>query len=105
MRHATRVFGLAAAIVFAGALGATGCGSTESDICGMKCDCEGCSNAQYQNCLDNYDADLRAADYRNCLPFYDDWVGCQQATSYCKGGKDWETSCGNERSRFNACVN
>ncbi len=80
-----------------------GCTSTEADLCDYKCECEGCSARDYDNCLNDYDRDARDAEFRGCEDFYDEWVACQEATWICRG-RDFDTSCGRERDRFKNCI-
>jgi len=78
--------------------------STEESLCDDKCDCEGCSDRQYDDCVHDYESDERAADNRNCLDLYDDLVDCRADTGYCDGGYDWETDCGREKDRLKDCI-
>ena len=85
------------------AVGSPGCGGPESDFCGAKCDCERCSDADYDHCLAEYDDRARTADRRDCLDDYDAFVSCQADTATCHGG-DIETDCGPEKKRYDDCV-
>jgi hypothetical protein len=80
-----------------------GCSSIEEDLCEAECACEGCSELQHSECLQDYDADQRAAEYRGCEGLYDDLVDCEDATGVCIAG-DWKTSCKPENDRYKACV-
>jgi hypothetical protein len=95
---------LSLALLFVPAIGlaTVGCG-TESAICNDACDCEGCSDSQFDNCLDNFDDTERRADNEGCLDLYDDYVVCLDDTGRCDGN-DWETSCGYERDRLKKCL-
>ncbi len=79
------------------------CSSVEEDLCDAKCECQGCNENDYRNCLNDHDEDLRAADYRGCLDLYDAWIDCQDATAVCRGA-DWDTSCGHEHERLKNCT-
>jgi hypothetical protein len=79
-----------------------GC-DTEAGLCDLKCDCEGCSDREYDDCLFGYEDDERAADREGCLDRYDDLVYCQDDTGRCSGN-DFETSCGHERERLKDCI-
>jgi len=91
------------AITVCAALSAAGCSSTEESLCDDKCDCEGCSDWQYDDCVHSYDNVYRDADYEGCLDLYDQWIECQDDTWWCSG-HDFETSCGHERDRLNDCT-
>jgi hypothetical protein len=83
---------------------APACGPSEADVCDLKCDCEGCSDRQYDDCLDHLDDDLRRAEDRDCLDQWDDLLACQDDTGRCKGDDKFEDDCGHERDRFKNCV-
>lgn len=85
------------------AIVAPGCGNDAGDLCALKCDCELCSDYQYESCLRDADREVQEADYRGCLGFYDDYLACQDATGFCDG-YDWETSCKPERERYRDCM-
>lgn len=89
--------------VLAAAVTAPGCSSSESSLCDAKCDCEGCSERDYNNCLDGYDRDARDAEYRGCEGYYDDLLACREDTWRCRGS-DFDTSCNVERDRFKNCI-
>lgn len=103
MRHALhRLFALTLALaplpLWAGCGGAGG-----ENICSMRCDCEGCSPAEFDNCVADYAGDEQEASYRECLPQYDELLACQEATAFCKG-HEFETSCKPERDRWKDCT-
>ncbi len=83
--------------------GLTACQSDGEAVCDLKCDCEGCSDFDRDNCYDDVDDNARDADYRGCLDLYDDLKACEYDTGYCKGGADWETSCKTEKERYDNC--
>ena len=80
------------------------CSSDEETLCDLECDCEGCNDFTYGNCLNSYDERLRRAEIRGCPDFYDDWVACREATAFCDFDFDIEFRCGPERSRLDACI-
>jgi hypothetical protein len=75
----------------------------EEDLCDARCECEGCSPSQYDDCVYSYDRDARNAEFYRCEDYYDMWIECQHDTYIC-AGRDFETRCGWERDRFNDCV-
>ena len=80
-----------------------GCNSAEENLCDDKCECEGCSDLDYDRCLAGYDEDERQAEFWGCEDFYDDWFDCRDATWYCRGA-DFESGRGVERERFKNCT-
>lgn len=81
---------------------ASGC-DTESSLCDFKCDCESCSDREYDDCLFSYDDQERDADREGCLDLYDDLVACQDDTARCSG-RDFETDCGREKGSLKDCI-
>ncbi|HSO00651.1 MAG TPA: hypothetical protein VLS89_20305 [Candidatus Nanopelagicales bacterium] len=95
---------LALPLLLAAALASTGCGTLEADLCDLKCDCEGCSDFEYDECLDKYDDDLRDAEREGCEDLYDDLLACEDDTGDCSGGGEWDTRCSDEKDDFKDCV-
>ncbi|WP_438030541.1 hypothetical protein [Sorangium sp. So ce233] len=81
-----------------------GCGRLESDLCDYKCDCEGCSDREYDECLDRYDYRYEDADRRGCLDRYDELIACEDDTGICRDYK-WDISCKAERDALDRCLN
>lgn len=79
------------------------CGRVEGDLCDYKCDCEGCNEREYDDCLDRYDIRYEDADRRGCVDRYDDLLACEDDTGICRDYK-WDTSCKNEREALDRCV-
>lgn len=80
-----------------------GCTPQPSDVCDPKCECEGCSSREYDECVDDYLDDERRAADRRCLPEFDEYQACQEETWTCRGD-DFDTDCGRERSRLSDCL-
>ncbi|WP_437728979.1 hypothetical protein [Sorangium sp. So ce861] len=79
------------------------CGRTEDDICDDMCDCEGCNEREFNDCLDRYDVRFDEADRRDCLDRYDDLLACEDDTGLCRDYR-WDTACRNEREALDRCV-
>ena len=79
------------------------CTTSEEDICDIECDCEGCSNRDYDNCVRSYDNDFFDAERNGCLDLYDELLDCRHQTWTCRGS-DFDTRCGTERDRLNNCI-
>jgi len=86
-----------------GILGYGACGGSESAICDDACDCEGCSDRQHEDCLDDFDDTSRRAENYGCEDIYDDWVVCIEDTSRCRNGHDFDADCGREKDRLKDC--
>ena len=91
-------------LVLAVALTVGGCQSTEADICEAECACEGCTQSQHNECLNDYEADAIAADYRGCPHLYGALVDCRDATGICKEDGDYDTSCKPEKESLKDCI-
>ena len=79
------------------------CAPPEVRACNRECDCEGCSESEFDDCVDDFDDKYAEADRRNCLPEYRNLMSCENATGICDGD-DYDTDCGPERSDFDDCV-
>ncbi len=82
---------------------AAGCRSNETELCEAECDCRGCSDRDFDNCLRDYDNDFEKSDRNGCPGLYDELVACRVDTYECRG-TDFNTSCNNERDRYKSCV-
>ena len=90
-------------MTFALFFGLASCTPGPEDLCDSRCDCEGCSAREYDECVDDwYDDEEKAAD-RRCLPEFDDYHECRDSTWVCRGD-DWETDCRPERDRLRRCL-
>jgi hypothetical protein len=80
-----------------------GCRTDAEAVCDYKCECEGCSDATVDICYHDSEGHELEADRDGCIDLYDELQACEYDTGYCKGGSDWETSCGAEKDRYNNC--
>jgi hypothetical protein len=72
--------------VIAGAVAVVGCGSSASSLCSELCDCEGCSEAEQEDCVDEIeDSEKRAAD-AGCEQQFDELVDCLDDQLECRDG-------------------
>lgn len=101
--HVSKLFLAAGFVVLIGA-GAAACGSSGASICDLKCECEGCSQSQFNACVAAADSDRHTSDILGCNPQLDDLLACQDATARCSGGGDFQTDCGIERDRWKKCI-
>ncbi len=86
------------------ALGAGGCFggcSGASDYCDFACDCNYCSDRDYDRCLDDFDYDTDRADRFGCSPEWDDYLTCIEDYGNCSG----HYGCGPEWDRYQRCMN
>jgi hypothetical protein len=81
------------------------CRTDAEAVCDYKAECEGHGYGWIDDCYYSSDREEVDADYDGCLDYYDDLQACEYETGWCKGGNDWETSCGAEKDRYNNCRN
>jgi len=91
------------ALACAAALATVGCGPSSSSLCDLACECEGCSNSQYDECVDDLDDGARDAEREECEAEYDDYLACLDDTGECRGD-DFETHCGDEKDDLKNCL-
>jgi hypothetical protein len=74
---------------------ATGCGTSIEDLCDDLCECEGCSDAQYDACVREGEAAEEMADQLGCGDEFEDYVDCLGDSFTCDDGDaDTEGQCG-----------
>jgi hypothetical protein len=64
------------AMLLGAAAFASGCSSLSADLCDLKCDCEGCSDNQRDECVVEEDARADQSDVYDCADLHDDYVQC-----------------------------
>lgn len=82
----------------------SGCSPSASDICDLKCNCQGCTDAEYDDCIaDIEDTTQKAEDY-GCSSQYSDWLGCVRDEAECRSGSTfaWD-GCEIEEDALAAC--
>lgn len=82
-----------------------GCGYDEADLCDDTCDCTGCSENEYEDCIDNGEDLARDVEFEGCEDFYDDYLACVGDEFECRGGQVDLDGCGNEFGRLFNCLN
>jgi hypothetical protein len=81
----------------------TGCSSVEEDLCAATCDCEGCSDSAYDNCVDDAEDRGRVADNEGCGTYYYDWLDCLDSEFACRNAEAEFDGCGPELERLSKC--
>lgn len=92
----------ASGLVFFGSAG--GCGVSASDICDLKCDCEGCNAAEREDCLADVEATVDLAETKGCSDQYQDWLACVESEAECRDGETfaWD-GCDIEEDALREC--
>ena len=100
-----RSTGLAVIAAFTlAASGVTACGGSIGGICDEICDCEGCSDSEYDDCVDEFEDVERNADREGCLDQYDDVIACIDEEIECRSGDIDYDGCGPEQKDLNDCL-
>ncbi len=89
---------------FGGGVVASGCGVTSEEICNVKCNCEGCTEAQHEDCISDVDATVEKAANLGCSDQYADWLSCVETEAECRNGEEfaWD-GCEIEEDALTAC--
>ncbi|MRG91949.1 hypothetical protein GF068_08425 [Polyangium spumosum] len=69
-------------------LTAVGCASPATEYCDVKCDCNGCSAENYDECVITYESRLDKADIYGCTNKFDDLHDCIMRKSDCALGNN-----------------
>jgi len=92
--------------LFASALtiAALGCGSSPSSICSEVCDCEGCSDTELDDCVDNLEDAEKKADDEGCGDQYSDLSACFADQLECRDGDIDADGCDSEEDLLEDCL-
>lgn len=83
---------------------ASGCGVSAEDICELKCNCEGCSQEQRDDCVAGVESALTKADDLGCSTEYGNWLSCAEQEAECRDGKTFTfDGCDIEEDALAAC--
>lgn len=83
---------------------AAGCGSSASSICDAGCDCTGCSDAERDSCIDDYEDLEKEAGQRGCDNQVDDYLACVDDELACIDGEVDLDGCGFEEEALSKCL-
>ena len=85
--------------------GLAACGGSAGALCDEFCECEGCSDSEYDECVDELEDDEREADNEGCLDQYDDLLACYDDEAECRDGDHFDADgCGPEQKNLNECL-
>ena len=84
--------------------GLAGCGYGAGDVCDDICDCQGCSDHDYDDCIDRGEDLERDVDREGCEDDYDEYIACLEDTGECRHDDVWDTHCGDELSDLEHCL-
>jgi hypothetical protein len=84
-------------------LGASGCGTSAADLCEEACDCEGCSDAELDECIDELEEIEERAEDLGCEDEMDDYMSCVDSELECSEGKARADGCDSEARELTQC--
>ena len=87
------------------ALAATGCGTSASSLCADQCECEGCSETEEQECVDDVEDAEKQADDEGCSDQYSEFVSCYADQFECIEGEVDADGCNAEAEAYSKCLN
>ena len=95
---ATSVLGLGMGVF------ASGCSVSAQEICDIKCNCEGCSQEQHDDCVADVNATVTKAESLECSTQYSNWLSCVEQEAECRNGATfaWD-GCEIEEDALNEC--
>ncbi|NUQ76581.1 MAG: hypothetical protein HUU21_23825 [Polyangiaceae bacterium] len=80
-----------------------GCGYSEVDLCDDACECEGCSDVVYDDCVDDAEDFGRRAENEGCGDYYDDYLACLGDEFACRNAEADFDGCSPEAQRLANC--
>jgi hypothetical protein len=84
-------------------LGAPGCGTSAADLCDEVCDCEGCSEADLDECVDELEEIEERAEALGCEDEMDDYMSCVDSELECSGSEAQVDGCDAEARALTSC--
>lgn len=86
-----------------GALFVAGCPSQEERACDIICDCTGCSEARYLDCVDKTETAKKAAAEASCPADFDEYLACLEEELECKDDAFSFDGCEDEEESLRQC--
>lgn len=81
----------------------SGCESPVATYCVARCDCQGCSQVERGDCLDDVDDAQRLAEHDGCTSKFDDYMSCYADTGTCVSGAWIASTCTIKGSALRDC--
>ena len=89
-------------VLVAAALAACGCGSAAS-LCDDFCDCQGCSDTERDDCVDDIEDAEKRAEEAGCEQQFDELVDCMDDQLECRDGRVDADGCESETKDLSEC--
>lgn len=93
-----------ASVLFALVVPAPGCGTSPSSICSDICDCEGCSESELADCVDDVEDGQKAAEDMGCGDQFDAALACYGDEFRCVSGDIDVDGCNTELDELSGCA-
>lgn len=90
-------------VVFLAAL--PGCGPSISSMCDDICECEGCSDDELDDCIDEGEDLEREVENEGCEDQFDDYLDCASEELECHDSRASFDGCGSELESLGNCLN
>ena len=84
--------------------GSFGGGTTLEELCDRICACEGCSDTERTECIDELEDDERRAEVEGCDTEFDDLVTCADAELACVGDDVELDGCTPQQDALTSCL-
>ena len=93
-----------ALVLALGPVGLAGCGTSADSICDEICDCEGCSDDEHAECVDDIEDSERAAENEGCEDQFDEAMSCIDDQLECRSGNIDADGCDGELEDLDDCM-
>jgi hypothetical protein len=83
-----------------------GCSNPAADVCDMFCECEGCTQAEYDDCVGQGEGAVTEAEDAGCSSQYEDYLTCVAEEAECRDDEHFEyDGCVVEKETLSKCGN
>jgi hypothetical protein len=89
-------------VLAAAAFGA-GCESSVSSYCVARCDCQGCSQREREDCMDDIEDSERLAGHDECASEFAEYISCYTNEGSCMNGGWLASSCFGKGNELRSC--
>lgn len=95
---------LSSLLGFGAGVFASGCSVSANEICNIKCNCQGCSQQEHDDCVGDVNSTVQKAEQLGCSSQYSDWLSCVEREAECRNGDTfaWD-GCEIEEDALSAC--
>lgn len=91
--HRLTVLGALVSSLFASMVFVSGCESDVNAYCVARCDCQGCSQVERADCLDDVEDSERLAEHDGCALEFSDYTDCYAGEGTCTNGAWLASTC------------